>query len=484
VLEWAHPAFLSLLALVPLLRWVHRRRVVATETPVAALFLWPEAAPAVGERRARTSDPRWRRRAAMLALLVIGAAGPSLVRPGSQAIDVHFDDAPSMRARETDGTRVTLAIRELGALLRQADAEEIRIVSVREPARTLTLDPRVPDGWSSAIAQWVDLRPRTGPLPMPGVLAASREHWLVTDGADPAVEEWLRGAPIARVIHVGAATENVAVTLLSTRPHLQDRRQLRAVVEITNAGTRETSRRLEIRSADHVIVSRELRLRSGEVSEQAFDVPNVSGARLHAQIAPHDAVAEDDEQTLELSGPLAASVRLDAECGPHLRSALRAHPTLSMVDGVPADVAVSCSEALPGGGPPTLWFRPSHGPADDARPFPLDANDAAIVAHGQGGMRVLEVPVDMERPDWIRQPEYPAFVAELLDRIVGRPLLDPIVSQRVPPGAVRITPRDLRGITTMGVWRVAARRLDLVRVALACAVLVLTLDIIRTRHAQ
>src|SRR6185312_4923269 len=127
----------------------------------------------------------WRRRALIVTLLVIAAAGPLFVRPARQRIDVYFDDAPSMRAREPSGTRLAEAARALVAALQAVGATDPRLISLREPGRTLTLDPRMPGGWVAAIESWAELRARAGALPTRAAFAADRAHWVVSDGADP-----------------------------------------------------------------------------------------------------------------------------------------------------------------------------------------------------------------------------------------------------------------------------------------------------------
>jgi hypothetical protein len=476
VLEWSTPGFLPLLLSLPLLRWLHRRRGLAREIAVAALFLWPKSEVAVGERRVSDGDPRWRRRAALVGALVIAAAGPLLVRRAGRTIDVHVDDVPSLRARESGGTRLELAVQELVRMLRHERADAIRVVSMHEPSRILTLDPRRPDAWSSAIQGWIDVRPRE--LPMPGSLSDAREHWVVTDGVDPDADNWMRNARISRVVQVGAATENAAITLLAARPHLADPHDLRLVAGVANGGTGATSRRLEVRSGDLLIASHELVLQPGEFASREIDVPGVRGATVRASLVPSDALPDDDELTLDIGAPSTVPIRVDAQCGAHLVRALRSHPAVSIVDGA-ADVAIACSDAFPAADVPTLWFRSADDRAAGAESTRIGVGDDRH-AGAVGPAAIVEVSTDMERAEWVREPSYPAFVADLLDRITGRSLLDPIASRRVPATAIRIAPHVVHaaGIPS----RVApAQSSDLGGLVLACAALLLVLDLVRTR---
>ena len=57
---------------------------------------------------------------------------------------------------------------------------------------------------------------------LPPRLDASIAHWLVTDGASERIRLWANEVRVDRVIQVGEATENVAVTRLSTRRSIDD----------------------------------------------------------------------------------------------------------------------------------------------------------------------------------------------------------------------------------------------------------------------
>jgi hypothetical protein len=268
------------------------------------------------------------------------------------------------------------------------------------------------------------------------------------------------------------------------RPHLEDPERLRGIVRVTNAGTRDTSRHLEVRSADAVIVAESLALAPGEVAQREFNVPASSATLVHATITPGDAVPEDDELTLQRPDAQRVRVRLDAHCGAHLSQALRSHPSLLVAGEGAPDLEVWCADGPPRTSVPVLWFRRPAKAPEDAQPLSPTANGYPLVSEREGPHRTLEVRGDMESRGWVRRPEYPAFLAELLDRIVGRPLLDPVARHEVPEGAARIAPRE-PGIGAAVTPRAAGvAPADLAGFAVVFAALLLLLDIWRTRSGR
>lgn len=108
-LSFAAPAFLALLAALPLVVWWHVRRLRQRPRPVSALFLWDEA------RRSAASRRRWRPTwSLLLQLLAVTAAAlalaqPSLRRAGPPDLVVVLDAGARMQAVDPEGTRLARA---------------------------------------------------------------------------------------------------------------------------------------------------------------------------------------------------------------------------------------------------------------------------------------------------------------------------------------------------------------------------------------
>jgi Mg-chelatase subunit ChlD len=465
--EWSHPALLGLLVVVPLLRRLHRRHEAEAEVVVPALFLWPARPATAAGRRGRKVDPRWRLRAAAAALLVLAAAGPSLLRPGGRRVEVAVDDGPSLRAREREGTRRDAAAAALAAALAKARPAEVRLVSLAHRGRTLDLAPDDPAGWAAAIDAWLAPARVPAPPPAPAALDRGRERWLLTDGADPRLHAWARDVPFERVIGVGEATENDAVTGLAARPSLRDPERLRALVRVTNGGTEAARRRIAIEADGRLVHEEDVALAPGRTLTRAFDAP-ADATALTTRLGAGDAVAEDDSLTLPLDRLRRARVRVDPGCGPHLRRALARHPGLVPADGGHADLAVACGGAPPADGAAGLWVRGrEESGADDA------------VREHAGPPRLVEAHLDLESPARVGRPEYVALVSDLVDRALGRPLLDRAASVEVPADAVPIAPHaPAAPAATRAPDTVRARR-DLAPVLLALAAALLLADAAR-----
>ncbi len=71
------PIWLISLAVIPLIRWLHRWHAPMSAWPVSAIFLWDSAIQddAPGKKK-RPPDPAWRRRALMATFLIGALANP------------------------------------------------------------------------------------------------------------------------------------------------------------------------------------------------------------------------------------------------------------------------------------------------------------------------------------------------------------------------------------------------------------------------
>jgi len=117
-LSFAAPAFLALLAALPLVVWWHVRRLRHQPRPVAALFLWEQALRDAARRR------RWRPTwSLLLQLLAVAAAALALAQPsvawqGPPDLVVALDGGARMRAVDPEGERL---VRARGAVLALAE---------------------------------------------------------------------------------------------------------------------------------------------------------------------------------------------------------------------------------------------------------------------------------------------------------------------------------------------------------------------------
>jgi hypothetical protein len=501
LLTLAAPLWLCGLALLPLIRWLHRggrhRRTVA----VAQLGLWRGAEvklPAAGERR--PPDPAWRRRALLAALLFIALAGPQWP-PRQAAITLWVNDSFSMLTREVQGTRLDMALAQARALLAQAPHGDVALRTLGDPWRRQRADTD-----QAVLARGVG-RQETAPPPA-ALLRGDSQHWLLTDGADARLFNWPGGRQPDRVIQVGAVTRNVGLERLAARLHPDDPQRVDLLIKLSNGGTVAETRELVVASAVGEVARRTQQLEAGATSVVQLTMP--AAASVRATLVPGDALAEDDVMVLDLAPLRRRRVAVDAACPAALRAAVSAHPALALA--ADPDAVLACA---PGGMvrtlptvrmlaervPVRLPGAPQWSPAvPEWRRVRLDGAElqvAAALARAPGDTTLLaigEVPVILSRAgtpalidsalDFTAPPRtggtaMPLLVNLMFEQLLGAPLLDPIAVAERGPLASRVAPAERTVATTQAAAPAPARGVsDGTAAVLLTALLVLAWEIV------
>ncbi|MCG6965461.1 MAG: BatA domain-containing protein [Chromatiaceae bacterium] len=370
--ELAAPWALLGLALIPLIRWLHLFRLQGPPVAVSALFLWQAL---VGDQRGAARNPRpepqWWWRAGIATLLVLALADPRL--PASApATEVWWDDAPSMQAVEQGRTRDAAAIEGLLAAAAGTGVAALDLHSLRGGGSMLALRDADRAGWQDAIARWLDGlaaadHARSAPHPLPN-LDPQRVHWLVSDGASADLAAWAASQPLNRVIAVGAATENLALTRLAVRAAPGRGPGGAGLVLVHNAGRHNAPAEIEIVAGERVLHRTRLDLAPDSTVQVAFRVagePRDIEARLRRLDATPEALTGDDSLRLTLASftrPI--GVLVTGHCPAAVERALSAHPGLVRVTAPaasPAQLQIACTEQAPPGGPPLLWLPTASG---------------------------------------------------------------------------------------------------------------------------
>ncbi len=482
MIEFGAPLWLLGLFGLPWLRWLHRSGVPLREQAVASLEPWPTASNDVADGATRPPpDPAWRRRAAILALLLGALALPRLPS-GPPPLTVWIDDTPSL-ATVADGA---------SRLERGRDRIESE----------LALRPR---GRGE-----VEFRHFTRP-PSPRALDPRREHWLLSDGSRAATADWLREAPIARVVAIGDAAGNVGLVRIAARASLHEGGGLRVLVGIANGGNAAERRELEFSVDGRAHERREFALAPLAEEFGEFDVPDGT-TRLAVRLLPGDALASDDRIELSLAALEPLEVSIADDCSPDLREALGAHPALQLNARGNAAVRVDCSDPRPPteaslpqlqyavdrpapAGPVTLqWSQATPGLVAQAASLPTprlrgtlnprpgervlaSVDGAAALAWSEGPPRVLRTALDPARGA-LGAAEHARWVAWLIETASGTELLGRVVETERPDGAVRVVPAaqlPTRGVAAAIAPERAA--LALARPLLALAVLLLAWEL-------
>lgn len=466
------PSFLSplwLLALlgVPLLRWLHRFSRQERGHPVAALFLWRQVATETQGRRCGPPDPRWRLRALLLAVLALALARPVLEQADPRGIEVWIDDSPSMQTLEAGGSRLRLALERLDRELAKRGATDAVLRSLQDPALRVEWRVSARSGWQDH-GRESERQDAAGPRPPPTVsMAADREHWLVTDGADAMVNAWASQAPLRRVLQTGSVRDNVALTRLAVRPALQGN-AAHALLRVHNLGEHVATRQLVLYANDRELHRELLDLPPDQARELSLRLPDLHSGALHARLEPADALAWDDQLRVAHAALDPVRVDLDASCPHALHTVLRNHPRLAMRQGATDALPVRCGQAGSGPGlffkqptqPLPLEYAPSFAPpwpwlerdwlqAD--RSSPIGANEEILLGNRAQPLvslqaaapRRVTVHFDIAQDSLIRQPEYPLLVDALLGTVLQRALLDETFVASRPATESRIAPRPV-----------------------------------------
>ena len=452
MIGFAHPAWLLGLLLAPVIWYLHRSGPLLQRVPVASVELWRDAtATASRPGRRPRPDPAWRRRAAIAVLLSLALASPGW-RGATPRITVWIDDSLSMRMADASGSRLQQALALAQRALDAAGAQDVIARRLSEPARQYR-----GLGNNALSALPADSQPSEPRLPPPESLDRSRLHWLVTDGADAAVNAWAATAPIAQVLQLPGATRNVGITRISARLQPGDASTLAVQVRVLNGGSERESRTLELLAGTSRLEARRVELDAGRAAALDFVLTAVPATPLGARLLPGDALADDDALRIDLAPLAPLPVTVDAGCPAPVARAVRAHPALQSSHVEAARLVVDCG-GVPGGrgaarivlhqGAPTaldasrlFWSQAAadlqrrlsdHLPASArGRLEPPRSGDVVLLTSGTtplivsrvGSPHSVESVLDIEAPGFASGPGLPLLIAALADVALGEPLL-------------------------------------------------------------
>ncbi len=330
-LAFAAPAFLWLLAALPLVVLLHFLRARTRRLDVSALFLWQQARE-LAERRRRFS-PTWSLLLQLLAvtLAALALAQPDLRLEGPPDLVVVVDASASMAAVDPEGARLERARDAVMALA--ADAGRVALVRAGlEPRLVLPFS----DDRGALYDALSELAPADRSADLGRALALARDLALetgrvalVSDDPGPA------RAGVTRV-DVGGSGENIGIVGF-------DLGIQQAFVALASNAVGPRSALVELRQDGTVLASSELLIPSGDQASVTFPIDVASGlveARL-VGLPESDALALDD---VAYAGQRPLTVVVDAEVESVLR-ALRAVPGVStrltgLARTTPADVRV------------------------------------------------------------------------------------------------------------------------------------------------
>lgn len=324
-LTFAAPAFLALLATLPLVVWWHVRRLRHRPRPVAALFLWDEALRDAAQRR------RWRPTwSLLLQLLAIAAAALALAQPhvrwgGPPDLVIALDAGARMRAVDPEGERLARA-RE-AAWGQASEAGAVSLVRVGADPELLLPFTRDRVALRAALDAF---EAADAAVDVERGLALARS---VADGARVAWVSDDPGPERAGVTRVGVAGSGRNVGIVAFDLGIQQ-----AFVAVASDHPRPVSLGVVVERLDGTLLARtDLLVPAGGQGSTTFplDVQEIVRARLELGTLP-DALVLDD---VAYAGRRPLAVVMDGD-EPSLRRALSAVPGVEVqVTGSAAFVA-------------------------------------------------------------------------------------------------------------------------------------------------
>ena len=472
------PLWLLLLGLIPLIRWLHRFRMQAPTLPSTTLFLWAS----LQQDTARqgdldTPDPRWMLRALICSLLVLALAEPRLPRTQQLPLEVWLDDSLSMFTRESEQTRLQLALLQLQSYLEDHDFPRIEVHSLGNPEITLSLDPRDNSRWQTRLNAWASHH-REEPAPPPAAaLSSQSRHILITDGADHALNRWAQAAPLTRIIKSAELRQNLVLSRLNIRDPIANSTTVTGTVRIDNLGDRAHRARLDIEQQQELIKTVELDIPPQGQVVTSFELADKGAlrARLHSDSDP---LPQDNSLELDWSGRQPTlGYTLHGDCDPRFMAVIDSHPAL-VEKGTRAELLIDCSAQALDSALPTLRLHPLQGrrrttqsahwhkrlttgylplaagiaysdeaPALASASSPLlSANGRVLIGQRPGARKLIDSYLDSGDAGFSREPPYPLLYLGLISYLGGQSLeLAPLsVSRDID--ASRISPLPLAGV--------------------------------------
>lgn len=454
------PLWLSLLVVIPFVRWLHRWHASVRRHLVPALFLWERGPDTQGTgTRRREPDPAWRRRASAVALLVLAMSQPEW-QATSGRITVWVDDSLSMLTREGGQSRLEAALLEVRRAQADRRVDEVVVRSLGDPGylrrygRPGELDVR----------HWLGREPHEAVPPPGALMSRDSAHWLLTDGASPLIRQWAERAPLGRIINVGRATENTAIILVGARRSADSAAALDVVVSVVNTGSASRQSVLRLEADGRGVGEVPLSVGAGQRIISHFTLPGLPRT-LTARFGDGDDLTEDDALSVDLAALQPLPVGIGAGCPENVGAVIDAHPGLRRAwspaeSRVDFHCNVTATEPVPQPARPRVRFLAGAAMPVDEPPawniegadmpgFALQADWIAatgwrdrspdgrtllltsvqpLVTASRHGSRftTIDTVVDLQAEAFVRQPEYALFVSELISRALERPLLDVI----------------------------------------------------------
>lgn len=313
----------------------------------------------------------------LLAALVLALSEPLFAwqQKAARRVVLVLDNSASMQAADGSGTRFASAQAEargiVDSLRPQDDMAIVAAGGQPQVVCPLTSHPR------TLRAAIEELAAADGPTRIADSVALARrlidpqrrgEIVVVSDACAPSGEEWQKATDV-RVIPVGSALDNVAITQFQVRRNLTDPIGYDVLVEVVNLGAKPVACRIELDLNDEVVDVIPLELEPDKPWSRVFDKTSADGGVLRARLDAADALPADNQSLALLPKREPVDVLLVTEGNWFLEKVLAAQPLvrLQVVQQLPSPLPARAivilhrqvPEKLPSA--PTLVIDPTNG---------------------------------------------------------------------------------------------------------------------------
>lgn len=486
MLVWSSPWWLLALTVIPLIWLLHRLTAHGPTIAVSSLLFWkPFAAPAKSRQSSAKTDPLWLLRALIATLMILSAAAPRWIDDSLHVIDVWFDDSFSMQTLETGRGRAQLGIEALNDKLQTLDSVRAKIHSLTDPLHpTLLLESGSKQNWPERLNRWLKIGDTPLAPPLASDITGRSEHWLVTDGADAGLNEWLKSAKLNQLIQPGKVSDNSAITLLSIRPSLKNPKIWSGVIRLDHFGLHAEQRSVDLLSGNDLLKHWNLTLPPDQNQHIEFEISHdqIRNQPLLAQFSAADALPEDDRMSLLIDEPIPTQIY--GNCPRPLVAAIKAHPFIDseISESTHAELAIVCGDetadqsgsmirfhqaaesrkldAMPSWLPATGNLNKLNLPQQHLAYFQresspggvplLVAEQIPLITLSETPQRTLDCYIDMGAAEFYKQAEYPLLFAGLVDLAVDKAVLENIRTtsrmadeSRVAPLSIQLPPQTI-----------------------------------------
>lgn len=341
---WGAPyALLLLLGALPLILFLHSRKIKGVRVGTTTMFLWERV---LRERPLRTRFGWLLRKNLLLilqlliaALLIAALADPSLLYFGSHSGDVVvvIDLSASMKAKGPSGTRFESARKEFLSAVDGLGAGQRMMVIGAGPQPRLLL-PFTADG-----ARLRQLGRQLAATDAPGRVreAILLAHTflkrgsadgvvVISDGAFDGAEDFARQTAHLRFVRVDAGIDNVGVVGFDIRRQPDQASRFEIMVHVRNFTAKPVRAPLTLTAGDKTLVREEVRIDAQARRVLIYPFEGDLTGRLEAHLDIDDDFATDNRAYLAVSDAPMVRVHYVGPGNPYLSNLLRFFPRVQV----------------------------------------------------------------------------------------------------------------------------------------------------------